>query len=523
MRIIVAETLDPDGALARWASPDLAALGHEVLPLPTQEVAPFLGARGLGAWIEACVESFRPALVIVCPPYDHVGAATWDRCRALGAKVVGFAMDEPLFAAARARPAIVGRYEAAVRSYDRYYVTAPDAAAALAARGLPARWLRWALSATTVDEASEASAAAAALPDVRGHAVIVGRAYARRVALAAALAEVVPVALFGHGWPRVVGRARVHGPLTGPDMRTVLAAAGVLVTTGDWEDQAIPMVKARLLEAAFAGAVQVAQRSPDLDAYFPEDEVARFDGWPRIDDLAAACAARLADPIAARAAAGRAHARALREHTWSVRFAEMADDLGLPANGAADRIAPMRPAAWRAVIAAAAADAERRGAERLAAALWSEVGDAMGEARVLAGFDPGRAVMRAGDALRDAEPRATVGLYARVPTPAPALGHVGLLDPGPELEAIRIGAMLARDDVAAALAAIEDLASTGDFDRLVATAALLEDDGEPAHAVVWRTLFAAALAATPSDTSLLDQHRVRFTATLARERGALVG
>jgi len=103
MRIAIAETLDPDGALARWASPDLVALGHEVLPLPTQELASVLGTRGLSAWILAVAEAFAPDLLMVCPPYDHALSETWAACRARGAKVVGFAMDEPLFMAARAR------------------------------------------------------------------------------------------------------------------------------------------------------------------------------------------------------------------------------------------------------------------------------------------------------------------------------------------------------------------------------------------------------------------------------------
>jgi hypothetical protein len=51
VRIAITETLDPDGALARWASPDLMAMGHHVVPLPTQELAPVLGAHGLSAWI----------------------------------------------------------------------------------------------------------------------------------------------------------------------------------------------------------------------------------------------------------------------------------------------------------------------------------------------------------------------------------------------------------------------------------------------------------------------------------------
>jgi hypothetical protein len=70
------------------------------------------------------VRELEPELLVVCPPYDHAGAHTWAACRALGCKVVGFAMDEPLYAAARARAAIRPVYDAALSAFDRIYVAA---------------------------------------------------------------------------------------------------------------------------------------------------------------------------------------------------------------------------------------------------------------------------------------------------------------------------------------------------------------------------------------------------------------
>ncbi len=484
MRIAIAETLDPDGAMPRWASPDLMALGHDVLPLPTQELAPLFGAHGLAAWIEAVVTAYEPDLLLVCPPYDHAPASTWQTCRQ-HTKVVAFAMDEPLFAAARARPAVHDAYLATLRCFDRVYVAAPEAARALAARGIDARWLRWALSPRR--PTSPARTTFQLPPDLAARvarsAVLIGRPYARRVTLLRELAAAVPVMVFGAGWQdHELGTATRHGPLTGEAMHAVLGAAGVVVTTGDWEDQRIAMVKVRLLEAAFAQAVQVAQQSADLDAYFCAAEVPRFTDSASLIDH---CRDALADPTAARARAHDAYRRALREHTWGQRFAE----LDLVTN---DSPARPPPAAWRAGLCAAAADAERRRSLRLAATLYEAAGDLMGLARTQLSLDPTQAARAASLALarRHDDPSTAVGLYARLPTPSPALGHLGFLDPTPELDAIELSALLAANDLAAATRKVDALRA-GDPDRLAAAAAILGRDDVPAHQPLWDTLFSA--------------------------------
>ncbi len=522
MRIAIAETLDPDGALARWASPDLTALGHEVLPLPTQELAPVLGTRGLSAWILAVTEAFAPDLLMVCPPYDHALSRTWAACRARGVRVVGFAMDEPLFVAPRARPSVRDRYAAAVASFDRLYVSAPDAAAELQRRGLPARWLRWALSPAALDTRTlepwrlGSPPPSAGDPALAEAAVLVGRPYARRVALLTALARTLgaPVHVFGEGWTRLppahTAGLVVHGPLTGPAMYATLAAAGAVITTGDWEASAIAMVKLRLLEAAMCGARQVAQRSPDLDAYFDPAELPRY---ADLSELEVRVRALLDDHPGARATALAAQRRAQVEHSWRARFAELAADLGLTVADSSPRPSPPSPpAAWVAGICAGASAAERRGAHRLAASLYHAAGDLMGLARVLMGHDPAVSAAYAEQALaeRDHQPAATTGLYARVAPVDPALGHVGFLDPTPELEAIRLTALLAARDLDGAFAALDALVARADPDRLVATAAVLVPDGVPAHGPLWHALFSAALAAAPADPALHDEHRERF-------------
>lgn len=507
LRILVTETIDPDGAMVRWASPDLSALGHVVLPLPTQEAAPVLGAHGLAAWLLALGESFRPDLVLVCPPYDHAPASTWRALRGLGARVAAFCFDEPLFATVRARPAVRDAYHAALTAFDRVYVTSPHHAFSLLNAGLPARHLRWAMSPLAL--------AAGPLPQplaesLQRAVVFVGRAYERRLHLALELAAAgLPVHVFGHGWPRNPALT-VHGPLEGPTMAAVLQTAGVVVTTGDWEAEPIPMVKVRLLEAALCGATQVAQEAPDLDDYFTSDEVPRYGDTP---SLVAACRRLLADPSAALANAARAKTRALAEHTWTHRFQELALDLDLP-GVSSPRPPPAPPAAYTAVIAALAADAERRGALRLAAACHGLSGDAFGLARVLGATDPTAAAANAARALaqRRDDPAATVGIYARAPTPAPALGKVGFLDPSPELLATRLAALLTTRDFAAASDLVSEL--VGDADLLTATAAILQADEDPTHRQVWQALFSSALAARPNDPVHQLAHKSRWEAEL---------
>ena len=328
------------------------------------------------------------------------------------------------------------------------------------------------------------------------------------MALVRELAAAVPVMVFGHGWgDHDLGQATRHGPLTGEAMHAVLGAAGVVVTTGDWEDQAIAMVKVRLLEAAFAKAVQVTQQSADLDAYFCAAEVPRFADSAT---LIAHCRDALADPVAARARADAAYQRAQHDHTWRVRFGE----LDLVTHDSAPR---QPPAAWRAGLCAAAADAERRGASRLAATLYEAAGDLMGVARTRLAQDPVAAARAAAQALaqRHVDPSTAVGLYARLPTPSPALGHLGFLDPTPELDAIELSALLASGDIAAATRKIEALRA-GDPDRLVATATVLARDDVPSHQPLWDALFAAALAANPTQRELYERHANRFASLVSR-------
>lgn len=515
MRLLVTETLDPDGAMHRWCTPDLAALGHLALPLPTQELAPLLGPDGLAAWILAVAEPLRPDLVLLCPPYDHVSRATLRRLAELGSQSIAYCFDEPLFA-------MGARREQALATYGHRFATAPDRVAALPR---PAGWLRWAASPGAFEARAE-------LPRrwrevLADSLVLIGRPYQRRVELMSGLAERgVPVVVFGHGWGGAPGletlpgegNPKVGGALTGPEMHAVLAGAGLVLTTGDWEGQALPMVKYRLLEAAMCGAPQVVQRSPDLEAYFELGaEVAAYD---TLDELAEVAFELLQNTSRAAAMAARARARALREHTWSVRFGELLEAMGGAAPmGSAEAVSAI-PAAYLTGLALIAHDAERRGAERLAHAafaLWDRLEPNPTACAGLARLGGGAETARRALAHLEADPRATSGLYARLPTTVgTGLGQVGFLDPSPELLAMRLASLLATPDAEAlgeADTLIEHLQNAPEL--LVATAALLVPEGSGESAMRWQTLFAAALDAE-TVTRDFDEHRPRWREAAGR-------
>lgn len=540
MRFLVAETLDPDGAMHRWCTPDLLALGHEALPLPTQELAPLLGPDGLAAWILAVADAYRPDLVILCPPYDHVSRSTLERLRLTGTRTVGFAFDEPLFAAATGVPR-----HAALAAYDHLFVTAPEHATP------PATWLRWAASPSAFAAHEPLPADWQAL--IQRSVVLVGRPYARRVELVYALAAAqLPVVVFGHGWggpslddapPAATGNAAhargapapaLGPPLSGPAMHFALTHAGAVLTTGDWESQPLPMVKYRLLEAAFCGAPQLVQASADLATYFGPDEVVSY-----TDTATAIAAARdlLADPPAARAMAARARSRALTEHTWAARLPELLAHVRTPAPGAngaseaadlaspapATSVAAPAPPAYLSALALLAHDAERRDASPLARAaflLWHSLAPNPTAAAGLARLDslgPATASWSAEAlALLAQDPRPSSGLYARLPTHVgPGLGQVGALDPSPELCAMRLAALLTAaspEALADADALVTSLQQTPDL--LAATASLLVPEGPVESTPVWRRLFSAALMSRPLGHDY-SEHHDRWRAALA--------
>ena len=236
-RVAFSMTIDPEGAMHDWVDPPD---GWELIRVPTQEAVVALGPRGYGEMVVDLCRRERPHFFVAHPPYDHLTVAVADRMRAAGTSVVAYAFDDEIFAASYPPET----WAELRRLYDRYLTT---------------REVRWAQKPLP------------ALPEVAEDVdvALVGRAYVRRRELVEALkAAGVRVVVRGAGWE--------GGPLPRAHMLSLYARAAIVVTTADWEDVPVPMVKHRLLETAMVGAFQIAQDAPDLRGYFPEEEVPSY-------------------------------------------------------------------------------------------------------------------------------------------------------------------------------------------------------------------------------------------------------
>ena len=525
LRLLLSETWDPDGAMFRWLSGGLEANSVEVLTIPTQEAVGLVGPGGLSAAWRAIAADFRPDVVLVHPPYDYLDRATIDAMRAGGAKVCAFAFDEPLFAPARRLPSVGPDFLESARTFDAYFVTAAEDATRLAASGVSARVLRFCTNEMPFEEVAPVPSLLRPIETpLERSAVLVGRPYARRIALVARLAEAgVPVHVYGHGWSDATIVARLPGgvgigpPLQRGAMNEVLRRAGVVITTGDWEQQPVAMVKYRFLEAAMCAAPQVVQASPDLATYFDVHEVETFSDD---DECLRGIRRLLAEPVEARALGQRSRSRALREHHATGRLVELIDALGL--SRTTDSGSSLKPeaAAWELLVAMVAHDAERRGAVRLAAEAYQRLFDRTASADAAAGL--GRLALTVkvlGDEIATRAPSASlpsktsaIGLYAQVGAlPGPGLGHMAFIDPTAE----RLAVEFALDPLAFDW---DSTVSTLSPDAVIVMATLLElpEGWDAAVTAPWRRLFESALAAQPTQTELMvDAHRDRWLAHVA--------
>lgn len=544
-RLLLSETVDPDGAMFRWLSADVAAAGWDVLRVPTQEAVHLLGVSPYQAWLVDLAARFRPDVVLAHPPYDHLNRAVAGRLRAGGARLVGLAFDDAIF-----RPLLQdsGRWERAARDldaiWDLYLATDPGAARPAARAGLDrVRLLRWAASPGPLAHAAAPPVSEGVL--VRS-AVLVGRASPRRLALVRALApgpdDGWEVHVFGHGWPGVDLPAGVHahGPLTGPEMVGLYRGAAAVVTTGDWEDRAVAMTKFRVVETALAGGYQLAQAAPDLRDYFSADEVP---SWETAETLRALVRSAVADPVGARAAADAAQRRALAEHRWARRWDELvallaevsrplraADDLAAADLAPAEAIAVA--SCYTPVLAALGHTAEAAGRTRAAAELFGALLErAPGDPAALVGL--GRCLYQLGEPALAARHLAAAAareegllagaaacLHVRVPCEGQptGLGRAGFLDPRAETVALLLAALADAGCEDDALARLDVLSE--DPDRLVTVAALL-DLPRAAPGRFWPALVERALAAAPAQqTAVVAAHRARWEAALSAWRSA---
>ncbi len=503
LRVAVSETWHPDGAMVGWLSGSAAPGRLEVLSVPTQEALGLLGADGVRAAWRSVARDLTPDLVLVHPPYDLLDAETLAAVRATGARVVGLAFDEPLFAPARRDPAVAPRFAEAAARFDAYCVTGRGDVDALGALGIKAHHLRFATSRAPFEARDP-------LPEVRAAegrplsaaAVLIGRAYPRRQQLVGALvAAGVPVVVFGHGWEALAAAGQLSSavgvgpPLSRAAMNTVLAEAGVVLTTGDWEDAQVPMVKYRILEAATIGSPQAVQASSDLADYFEPHEISV---WSTPTDCVACVERLLADPLEARAMGHRARARVLRDHLADVRIGELLNALADRAPLPRPLLEGESPEAWRVLGALVAHDAEQRGDLALAAAAHRHLTAAAQGSDALAGLQrlalaadqPGLAP----DGVVSSSPETTaIGLHLEASgVGGPGLGHLRHLDPAAE--------RLATAFALSPAIGLVDAARARSADTVVAMAAMLDvpEGLPPALTAAWIALLDAAIAAEPN-------------------------
>ena len=526
--LLLSETIDPNGAMVRWMSPDVAAAGWRVRRIPTQEAVVRLGPAAYRRLLWDTVRAERPAVLLVHPPYDYLTEPLSDRIRETGCRIVAFGFDDPIWmhlsACAGDLPARLRRVETL---YDLYATTSGEMAARAAdAGGRRFVYLRWAASEAAFEPSPDA-------PAVRPAPILlVGRAYPRRVAIVRRLAVAgLPVHVHGRGWGEVPGtwpgHVRFGPPLDREAMGAQLRAASVVLTPGGWEDQSLAMVKYRLLETAFYGGFQIAERSPDLRAYFPRDEVP---AWGSADELVALAREALADPEGGRRRAERARERAFAEHRWSARWLELLAALDDVGRGARLAPPPQRRAALALdqLLVQTAGEREVAGDLPAALAFYEEAGQwATGEATPDTPLGAGRCLLHQGrpeeavERFREAvaalatAPRTSAdGLPLAVPVDdaGRGLGLSGHLTPRAEAQAFLITALLAADREREACARLDALA---DADLLVTVASLLEIPPPSERGLFWNELLSRVLRARPrAARDLAAHHRPRWEAAI---------
>ena len=143
------------------------------------------------------------------------------------------------------------------------------------------------------------------------------------------VAELVDLDVWGYGAQRLAPgsplRARWHGEAWGMEMYRALASGRVVVNrhieaAEGWANNM------RLFEATGVGAAVVTEAAANLpDLFEPGVEVATY---TYTDDLVATVHALLADEPRRAAMAAAGQARTLRDHSYPVRMAQLADLLG---------------------------------------------------------------------------------------------------------------------------------------------------------------------------------------------------
>lgn len=442
-RLLLSETLDPDGALYRWISPEVRDLGWDTHLLPTQAAVHLLGPAAYSEAVVGICAELEPDLLLVHPPYDHLPASACRAIQSLGVRLVALCFDDPLF---------VEEWGAAGLSdlrdrFDLWCTTDLDGAA-VAAGATPLRWAR-----SRLNEAPRSSAAPA------DGALLIGRKRPARASLVAGLrAAGIDVLVRGAGWPA--------GPVDTRTRDALLRSGRVVISPNDGTG----MFKARILEAAHQGAAQAIERTPDLSAYVPAG--ATFETWSTPEE----CAALVV----------RGGYRVdLSAHTWTTRWPELCALLDLPTGRATRGASPTR----ERLCAALGSVAEAQARWSAARSFYAEAGPPglTGRARSAHAMgDWAAAAALATAALAAVEvPRASrVAAWIPAHGQGAGLGRTGMIDGRVELEAILVHALMEDGRVDEAEVRVCSLPPA----LRRAVSGQLRPDDVPERQAVWRQL-----------------------------------
>ncbi len=315
--------LEPFFGTADFYSHSLRALGHQAEELipncePLQRAwaaaagirVPRGRRRALGAILAAQVHQLDPDVVYI-HNIARVPRRQLDRWRHAGRLVVG-----QIAVAPPARRLVCG-YDLIVTSFPHY----PERFHAL---GVDSVYLPLAFEPRVVDRLG--------VVERRFDAVFVGgvdpSVHPEGTRLLEQVADSLALDVWGYGADRLAQgsplRRRWHGDLWGLDMYRVFAAAGVVVNRHieAAEGHANNM---RLFEATGVGAAVVTENADNLAHLFePGVEVATYTGPANLVETVREL---LADEPRRAALAAAGQARTLRDHTYGVRMAQLAEML----------------------------------------------------------------------------------------------------------------------------------------------------------------------------------------------------
>jgi spore maturation protein CgeB len=151
--------------------------------------------------------------------------------------------------------------------------------------------------------------------------LFVGQCYGNRAEVISELVKRgITVEAYGHGWP--------NGHLSVSDMVNLYSRSRInLGFAGVSGHKDTYCLKGRDFEIPMSGGLYLTEEHPELaHAFTPGEEILTYSG---IDDLADKIKYYLAHPAEAERIRTNGHARALREHTWEMRFEKIFRSIGI--------------------------------------------------------------------------------------------------------------------------------------------------------------------------------------------------